>query len=333
MAQITANLVGVAASNAQSPKYASAYLLGNMPPLQLLHEENFESGTLTSKTWINNQAGNENYSGIVTSPNGGTKVIRHNLFTNKTTNGGLDELTGKLCSHLNTHIYRADSFYNYVTHPKITLEMRYRYDKCRWEHTAGITYPMVKGKLFVEDTSVAQLAFYFSVDDGRLICGNTDAADLPNAIYNPADPKSWNKRSYGWRDNDGISVKNSLYFDYSVLGGLNNGCPFASDGVWRKMQLEIKYNPDGIGYHKARLRINDTIIHANFASMAAGTTDANGWFNLPIEFHLKGFRSYTADATELLGGDDMYTLPATYDGYLAGYEVDYYKTWRGNVSV
>src|SRR5690606_10128599 len=112
-------------------------------PLELLFTETFDTGSLSSKTWIHLQSGNQNYSAIV---NG---ALRHNLRTGL---GGTDPISGKTRSGLQTHTFLASNFYDADTIGAITFEMKFRFDQSFWKTTAGDAFPIGAGKLFLSDT-------------------------------------------------------------------------------------------------------------------------------------------------------------------------------------
>ena len=286
------------------------------PALTLLKEETFETGTLASKTgWIDLPSGNENYAAIVEI--GGKKYLRHNL------NGNLaatpDPISGKLRNGQYSNTFLSSDFYESTEDAAITFEMEFFLDDC-WVKNKAVSpdpYPAIAGKLFLSDETVDHEACYFGLTDlGSLVLvsGNDGSA---GSIWNNSDPASWHLRPEGWRTSGGAASK-FIYFDSSVA------TLFASDGIQRKFTFEIVYNPGGIGYHKGRFKVDGAILHDGSAS----NTDAQGWFNLPIEYKLKGPRIYVANL-DINTPLDFTTNPETYSGYALGFNVDRYAIYSG----
>ncbi|MFT3676859.1 MAG: hypothetical protein QM781_13280 [Chitinophagaceae bacterium] len=267
---------------------------------ELLFTETFDSGTLASKPWIGLQSGNQNYSAIV---NG---VLRHNL---RTALGGNDPITGKKRSGLQTHTFKASNFYSADTIGSITVEMKFRFDQSFWSTSAGDAYPIAAGKLFLSDTDF---------DSNGPYLGLTNYGTITLVAQNgTSDFNTWTSRTYGWKNASG-TARNNIYLrtDTAV---------FKTDGEWRTLTFEIRYNPDSIGYHKGRLKSDGVVLVDN----AGLNTDAQGWFNLPIEYVFKGFRMYASSVDITSGAQDYSTDPTTYAGYAGGFEVDSYTIYRG----
>ena len=179
-------------------------------------------------------------------------------------------------------------------------------------------YPQIAGKLFIRDKTDGILACYLGLTNGTsltLVSGNDGIA---NRTWSHSDNGGWTNREYGWR-NTNNSPKNQIYF--------NTPDPiFRSDGVRRKLTFEVLYNPGGVGYNKGRLKINDVVIHENGTAI---NTDANGWFNLPIEFEFDGYRAICSTGPDFGDVEDFISDPETYSGYVAGYEVSEYRLYSG----
>lgn len=268
--------------------------------LPVLFTETFDNGTLASKTWINQQSGNQNYAAIV---NG---ALRHNLRTGLS---GADPISGKLRSGLYSHTFLASNYYSPDTIGAITLEMRYRFDHSYWKTTAGDPSPIAAGKLFLSDTEY---------DSNGPYLGLTDYGTITLVSQNgPSDFNTWTTRTYGWKNANGTS-RNNMYLraDTAV---------FKTDATWRTLSLEIQYNPDSIGYNKGRLKCDGVVL----TDHAARNTDSLGWFNLPPEYVLKGFRIYASSVDITSGAEDFSTHPSIYSGYAGGFEVDSYTLYRG----
>lgn len=280
--------------------------------LALLKDENFLSGTLASKTWIENQSGNENYSAIVTTSDN-KKALRHNVDTDR---GSNDPISNKLPSGLYTHKFLCTNFYRSSTTKSIVFEQVHRFDDSWWHTQPNDAYPIIAGKLFLEDYTVGSNACYLGLtNNGQLtfIAGNES---LPNTTWSHQLDGGWTNRAYGWKNSNG-TARNSIVFNNSTR-------LFGSNGVWCKFTLEIIYNPNNIGYHKGRIRICDEII---FDSLAVNT-DSNGWFNLPIEYEFKGTRFITS-SVDLNSPQDSVTDPGTYTGIAGGLEVANYTLYSG----
>lgn len=277
--------------------------------LSLLKREDFETGTLASKTWIENQSGNLNYSAIVSS--GGGYALRHNLHNSR---GSNDPISDKPCSGLYTHIFRADQFHTAAANPAVSLDMKFKLDQCLWDTNVNDVYPYIAGKLFICDKTVDSLAMYLSLTSTTTM--TFTSGNDGSGIWSPDPAVGWCSRAYGWRNVNATARGN---ISFSTPTGV-----FKSDGTARNLRMEVRYNPGAIGYHKARFRINDVVLHDS----TAVNTDADGWFNLPPEFELKGFRFYAADL-DVNDALDVGTNPGTYSGHAAGLEVLEYSLYSG----
>lgn len=282
------------------------------PVLTLLKAEDFQDGTLASKSgWLEYPSSNLNYAAIVTD--GDRKLLRHNLHNSR---GSNDPISDKPCSGLYTHCFRADLFHTAIANPAITFVINHRFDKCLWDTNVNDAYPLMAGKLFITDKTVDSLALYLGLTNNTtltLVCGNDGSGVWSNDIA-----VGWVKETYGWR-NVNATVRNTIVFTTPTP-------VFRSDGQLREQRLEVKYNPGGIGYHKGRLKISGVVLHDSLGV----NTDAEGWFNLPPEFELKGVRVYAADL-DVNDAQDVTTDPGTYTGHAAGYEVDSYALYDGVV--
>jgi hypothetical protein len=280
--------------------------------LTLLFAEDFSTGTLAEKTWIWYQSGNLNYAAI--ADRDGVKVIRQNIFTDR---GSNDPITGKLPSGLAGHMFLASNFHNSEDNPEITFEMTLRFDDCHWKSTDAPDYPQIAGKMFIQDTIAHHAAGYLSLTNGnqlRITSGNNGVS---GDTWSLVDAGGWVNRDYGWRTTGG-----------APRGGFYFATPtpiFRSDGVFRTLVFEVKYNPGNIGYHKCRFKIAGEPLH----DASGVNTDANGWFNYPIEFEFEGMRVICAAGPDFNDPDDIDTMPGTYTGYIAGYEATDYTISAG----
>lgn len=271
--------------------------------LQVLFTETFDAGTLGSKPWINLQPGNENYAAII---NG---ALRHNLMTDRV---GNDPISGKKASGLYSHTFLASNYYRVDTIGAVTLEMKFRFDDSYWKNTAGTaTYPLAAGKMFLSDAVEDSNGPYLALTNSGT--NVTITANNGSALFN-----NWTSRPYGWKNANGTARIN-MYLQ--VANPL-----FRTDGVWRTLTMEVQYNPGNVGYNKGRLKADGMVLTD---TNAFSNTDSLGWFNLPIEYKLKGFRAYASSVDITTASEDHGTHPANYTGYAGGFEIDKYTLYRG----
>lgn len=262
-------------------------------------------------TYIQHTHGTLSYSSVVNARGfPGKKALRHNLNTEFT---GNDPLTGKPANCLYGHTFLVSNFHTPAQDTGVQLVQRYRLDNSYWDTQAG-TYPLVSGKLLIEDITVSHLSAYLElVNDTtvRIISGN-DSAN--NQTWSSAANGGWCNRSYGWR---GTSDQVVNFFDFDTPKSV-----FRSDGKLRELTFEVKYNPAGIGHHLMKILIDgEALLDSDDVN-----TDSEGWFVMPIEFGFKGTRFLTA-VTDFNVSEDFVSSPINYSGYAGGVEVLHYAVY------
>lgn len=282
----------------------------------LLKREDFETGTFADKPWIVHQRGTYEYSTIVTDTDG-QRAIRHMMNSNRTPAiepAYVDPIGGRPSNGLYTSRFAIDQFYTPETHPHIMIHQWHRFDDSWWNTVDGHPYPIMTGKLFFESTDVGSDAWYLGLrNDGTLlvISGNRTAVGSP---WSHVTDGGWCNRFYGWEDVGGAKRNN-----FTLVTPVN---VFAADGVEYKLSHEIRYNPDNIGYNKARILINDVVCHSDNGV----NTDEDGWFNLPPEYVARGMRFINA-AGDIKSPQDSTTHPAEYDGIVGGLQISKHELW------
>ena len=283
----------------------------------LLKREDFETGTFAEKPWIVHQAGNYNYSAIVTDVDG-NKAIRHMMNSNRRPDVDptyVDPITGNPSNGLNTHRFITTDFHNSTDNPHIVFHQWHRFDDSWWNTVDGNAHPLITGKLFMQDSTVGQLAWYFGLrNDGSLTVVSSNGG-ASGTTWAQVGDGGWCSRSYGWENENGTKRNDFTLTTPSPL--------FSSDGIERKLTFELQYNPGGIGYHLGRVSVDDVVCHSNNGV----NTDVDGWFNLPIEFEFEGTRFINA-ALDIKSPEDFTTDPGDYTGYVGGLEVSKYELWE-----
>lgn len=285
----------------------------------LLKREDFETGTFADKPWIVHQAGNYNYSAIVTTA--GKKAIRHMMNSNRTPALDptyVDPVGGKPSNGLYTHRFAIDQFYSQEINKHIICHQWHRFDSSWW-NTVSPTTPdgIITGKLFQEssDISPASDAWYLGLkDDGTIVVVSGNHTGAGNVWSHVLDG-GWCNRSYGFRNPNGTPRNDITLITPARI--------FISNSIEVKLTIEYLFNPNNIGYHKARILVNDIICRTdNGLNM-----DANGYFNLPIECRPQGTRFINAPL-DIQSPRDFTNYPANYTGYVGGLQVSKYEIWE-----
>lgn len=318
-------VLGVA-RNSDSPFYDGSFPGGRpiiVPPagLELIKHTNFALaplGQTTTLPEIHHYSPDSNVRAVIVD-NGGARVLRHNFNTVDT---GPDPISGQQREGNFTSQFNAGMFYTKETHPDITYKYRVRIDDSYWASNLAegpFAYPVTDGKIFMEDKTVRQESFYLGFK-------NFTASRSITVISGNASSGKWHP-STGWcfSEPEGWTHTNG-----SRIGQLNlvpdSGYIMRSDGVFRIVTIEFRYNPGGAQYHLIRIK-SDT--GAIYRDLTHGNTDADGYFKMYRAFEFRGIKWYSNPIAFTAGRLDVTTAPGTYSGYAGGLETSDHWLYSG----
>lgn len=252
--------------------------------------------------------------------NKGSRVLRSNF---NASDPGPDPISGQTREGNLTHYFNAGAYYSAANTKEITFRVKWRFDDSYWAANIDegpFPYPVGDGKLFLEDKIDGQYGPYlgFKNFDDRFI--RLVSSNGTGPIWGGASGGGWTNRSYGWRHSNGTTVLNGLDLV------CDDGYILRTDGQPTELFMEVRYNPDNIGYHKVRFRSS---MGAIYRDPYHGNSDADGWINFPIEWEFKGLRYYSNSIAFTSGRLDVTTAPQLYDGYAGGHDVFYYAVYSG----
>lgn len=290
---ISINLAASHTPNLNSPKVQGKYPNGDRDGT-LLASDNFESslGSITQS-----HAGETRFAIVTSNPKNGTKAMRMNLKE-----GRVDPITG-LTGH---GLYTANWMPSVSMGSEMTWVQNFRFDACDWNvagDAVGNQVDIKLGYLMGPNPNNLSDTFYLA---GTL--GNTTVLNIAD---NGGGLTGWENRAYGWRTG-GVTPRSVLY--------MTTGFPSGADATYHEFKFQIKYNYQGLGYSKARM-----IMDGHIFTDANNNCDAQGWFNMPPEMIVYGFRlCYTTTGATSIATDVS-------SNYACGVQYDDFAVYNGIV--
>lgn len=227
------------------------------PALELLASDSFNSGLgqLTpSHTGIIRHARTTN------KPKSGTHCLRLNL------KAGIDDPITGLAGH---GLYTANWMPAVPQKKRMRWVFNYRLDAADWK-IANNGVLMKLGYVMASNPDDLQQTFYVS--------GNMTPGNFLNLAGNGGTHTGWHLRDYAWKTAQG-NPSLTLYLDHPN--------PCAADGKWHEIIFDVINNFNNLGYNKMRITVDGVRL---YESNGAKNIDADGYFNMPPEQPMYGFR-------------------------------------------
>lgn len=249
---------------------------------------------------ITDPFGTARFARTTSNPSSGTQSLRLNLK-----DGAVDPITGKTGDNLQTPNYWPSAALTVSSKTEVARwEGKFRFDACNWP-SGNINAKL----LYMLSSDPDALANTFYIASNAL--GGSEGSF--NIADNGGTASGWQTRPYGWNyasGNDKITLN------------LKTGQAFGADATWHDLAIEVDYVNGGAGYSRMRIAIDG--IWAQEVNPLDGNVDANGWFNMPPEMVIHGFRLCYADETAALNSTD-----GTGDNYAAGVQWDDLAVYEG----
>lgn len=305
-------------------KYTHEYPDGDypapVPALTLLKHTNFALaplGQTTTLPEIHHYSSDASVRAVIVD-NAGARVLRHNFNTVDT---GPDPISGQQREGNFTSQFNAGMFYTKSEHPAITYKYRVRLDDSYWAANLAegpFPKPVTDGKIFMEDKVARHESFYLGFKNFTSSRSITIVSGNGTGQWHPSSGWCFTE-SYGWKHTNG-----------SRIGLLNlipeSGYIMRSDGVFRTVTMEVKYNPGGIGYNLVRFKSETGAIYHD---LSHGNTDENGWLPMNLNFEFRGIKWYSSPIAFTAGRQDVTTNPELHTGYAGGLETSDHWLYSG----